>query len=59
MTKTYPEYLIELDNLLVDTNGRVLTEEVSLALAVLAGRAVMAARAELRDNIGRPADEAQ
>tara|TARA_R110002050_G_scaffold103283_1_gene212300 strand:+ start:261 stop:470 length:210 start_codon:yes stop_codon:yes gene_type:complete len=49
MSKTHAEYLAELDNLLVDMRGRVLTTEVSLTLAILAGRAVIAARAELLD----------
>ena len=48
-SKTRTEYLAELDDLLVDMRGRVLTTEVSLTLAILAGRAVIAARAELLD----------
>jgi len=48
-SKTYPEYLIELDNLLVDMRGQVLTNQAALTLSVLAGRAVIAARAELLD----------
>ena len=54
--KTYTEYLAELDDLLVEQRGQAMTTEVSLTLAILAGRAVMAARAELLDNIGRPAN---
>ena len=54
--KTYTDYLAELDDLLVEQRGQTLTTEVSLALAILAGRAVMAARAELLDTIGRPAN---
>jgi hypothetical protein len=56
MTKTYGEYLAELDDLLVDTRGEALTPGAALNLSNLARRAVMSARAELLDHIGRPAN---
>jgi hypothetical protein len=56
MTKTYTDYIAELDDLLVDTRGQVMTTEVALSITVLTGRAVIAARAELLDHIGQPAN---
>ena len=56
MTKTYTEYLAEIDEMLVDTRGEALTPGAALNLSILARRAVMAARAELLDTMGRPAN---
>ena len=44
MTKTYTDYLAELDDLLVRASGRVLTTDVALAIATLASFAAQAAK---------------